>query len=77
MDFEVLWKHLNLTLKNRQDLDSQRLGGGEGIPGRGNCGQGEVTPHCELEEESSGEPELEMWDPLGQRTELVGQRGKG
>lgn len=37
-------------------------------------GKGRVTPHCELEEESSGELEWGMWDPLGLRAELVGQR---
>lgn len=36
-------------------------------------GKGRVTPHYELEEESSGEPEWRMWDPLGLGAELVEQ----
>ena len=36
--------------------------GGRAIPGRGNCGQGQVTSRCELEEESWEEPEWGMWD---------------
>lgn len=77
MDFEVLWKklHLSSTLRNRQDLDTREWG--KGIPGRGNCGQGQVTSQWELEEESSEEPEYRVWDQTGLGAELMGQRRKG
>lgn len=52
MDFEVLWKklHLNSTLKDRQDLETEK-----GNLGSENCGQRQVTSQCELEDERSEE----------------------
>lgn len=81
-----------LHLKNRRDLDGQRLGGGgETFQAEGTVGKGRATPLCELEEESSGahfsstytrrvpsgEPARGLEDPLGLSAEPPDQRRKG